>query len=64
MYFDGSFTLFRATNNVVEYEALVNNLCIAAELMVQHLYIRDGSELIVNQVMGESNCHNSCMAAY
>jgi ribonuclease HI len=26
---------FRATNNVAEYEALVNNVCIASELGVQ-----------------------------
>jgi ribonuclease HI len=47
---------------VVEYEALVNGLCITAKLGVQWLYIREDSELVVNQ--GESNCHDSCMAAY
>jgi ribonuclease HI len=26
---------FRATNNVAEYEALVNNVCIASEIGVQ-----------------------------
>jgi ribonuclease HI len=31
---------FCVTNNVVEYEALVNGLCITAELDVQRLYIR------------------------
>jgi ribonuclease HI len=43
------------TNNVVEYEALVNGLRIAIELDVQWLYIRSDSELVVNQVMGELN---------
>jgi ribonuclease HI len=52
------------TNNVVEYEALINGLHIAANVGVQWLYIRDNSELVVNQVMGESNCHDSYMAAY
>jgi ribonuclease HI len=55
---------FRATNNVAKYKALVNSLCIAVELGVQRLYIHGDSELVVNQVMGESNCHDSHMAAY
>jgi ribonuclease HI len=49
---------------VAEYVALVNGLRIATELRVQRIYIRGDSELIVNQVMGESNCHDSRMVAY
>jgi hypothetical protein len=48
---------FRIANNVVEYEALINGLRITAERGVQRLYIHGDSELIVNQVMGESNCY-------
>jgi ribonuclease HI len=55
---------FCVTNNLVEYEALVNDLCIATELRVQRLYICGDSELIVNQVMGESNCRDSHMTTY
>jgi ribonuclease HI len=55
---------FHATNNVEEYEALVNGLRITAELGVQRLYIHGDYELVVNQVMGELNCHDSRMAAY
>jgi hypothetical protein len=55
---------FRVTNNVAKYVALINDLRIAAMLRVQRLYIRYDSELIVNQVMRESNCDNSSMAAY
>jgi ribonuclease HI len=55
---------FHATNNVAEYEALVNGLHIAAKLGVQRLYICRDSELIVNKVMGEWNCHDSRMATY
>jgi ribonuclease HI len=55
---------FHTTNNVAEYEALVNCLRITAELGVLWLYIRGDSKLIVNQIMGESNYHDSCMAAY
>jgi ribonuclease HI len=49
---------------VVEYESLINSLCITAELGDQRLYIHSDSELIINQVMGESNCRNSYMVAY
>jgi ribonuclease HI len=55
---------FCATNNVVEYKALINGLHIATELRVQQLYIHGDSKLIINQVMGKSNCHDSRMAAY
>jgi ribonuclease HI len=55
---------FRKTNIVAEYEALINGLHIAIELGVQRLYIRGDSELVINQVMGESNCRDSRMAEY
>jgi ribonuclease HI len=55
---------FRVTNNVMECEALVNGLRITVKLRVQWLYIRGDSDLVVNQVMGESNCRDSCMAVY
>jgi ribonuclease HI len=55
---------FRVTNNVVEYEALINGMRITAELEVQRLYIRGDSELVVSQVMGQSNRRDSRMAAY
>jgi ribonuclease HI len=55
---------FLTTNNVAEYEVLVNGLRITAELEVQWLYICSDFELIINQVMGESNCRDSCMVAY
>jgi hypothetical protein len=49
---------------VAEYEALVNSLHITTKLRIQWLYIQGDNELIINLVMGESNCRNSCMAAY
>jgi ribonuclease HI len=55
---------FCATNNVADYEALINGLRITTELRVQWLYIHGDSELVINQVMGESNCHDSRMVAY
>jgi ribonuclease HI len=55
---------FHATNNVAEYEALVNSLRTATEIRIQRVYIRGDSELVVNQVMGESNYHDSRLVAY
>jgi ribonuclease HI len=39
---------FCATNNVAEYEALVNGLHITTELKIERLYIQGDFELIVN----------------
>jgi ribonuclease HI len=55
---------FCVTNNVVEHEALVNDLRITTKLGVQWLCISGDSEVIVNQVMGELNYYDSRMAAY
>ena len=55
---------FPSSNNVAEYEALVNALCIAIELGIRCLDIRGDSQLVVNQVMKELSCHDSKMAAY
>ena len=55
---------FSASNNTVEYEALINGLCITVELGATWLYIRGDSELVINQVMKESSCKSPLMAAY
>jgi ribonuclease HI len=55
---------FCITNNVADNKALVNSLYIAAEHGVQRLYICGDTRLIVSQVMRESNCRDSYMAAY
>ena len=55
---------FLASNNAVEYEALINGLCIAIELGATRLYVRGDSELVVDQVMKESSCKSPLMAAY
>ena len=39
---------FSASNNTVEYEALINGLCINIELGATQLYVRDDSELVVD----------------
>jgi len=55
---------FVASNNVAEYEALVNGLKIAIELGVQRLDVRCDSQLVIDQVMKASNCHDPKMEAY
>ena len=55
---------FPASNNVAEYEALVNGLKISAELGIRRLAIRGDSQLVIDQVMKESSSHNDMMFAY
>jgi ribonuclease HI len=55
---------FPTSNNVAEYEALLNGLRIAIELGIRRLEVRGNSQLIVNQVMKESSCLSPKMAAY
>jgi len=55
---------FAASNNVTEYEALVNGLKIAVELGVRHLDVRGDSQLVIDQVMKASSCHDPKMEAY
>jgi ribonuclease HI len=55
---------FPASNNVVEYEALVNGLHIAIELGVWRLDARGDSQLVIDQVMKNSHCRDPKMEAY
>jgi ribonuclease HI len=55
---------FSVSNNVAEYEALVNELRIAIELGVRRLDARDDSQLVIDQVMKNSHCRNPKMEAY
>jgi ribonuclease HI len=55
---------FPASNNVAEYEALVNGLCITVELGVRRLDARGDSQLIIDQVMKNSHCRDKKMEAY
>ena len=52
------------SNNVVEYEALVNGLKITIELGVRRLDVRGDSQLVIDQVMKTSSCHDPKMEAY
>jgi ribonuclease HI len=55
---------FPTSNNVAEYEALVNGLRIAIELGVRRLDARGDSQLVFGQVMKNSHCRNPKMEAY
>jgi ribonuclease HI/transposase InsO family protein len=55
---------FAASNNVAEYEALVNGLRIAIELGVRRLDARGDSQLVIDQVMKSSHCRDRKMEAY
>ena len=39
---------FPTSNNVSEYEALINGLCIAIELGIRRLDVQGGSQLVVD----------------
>jgi hypothetical protein len=55
---------FPASNNMAEYEALVNGLRIAVELGVRRLDARGDSQLVIDQVMKNSHCRDRKMEAY
>jgi transposase InsO family protein len=52
------------SNNVAEYEALVNGLHIAVELGVRRLDARGDSQVVIDQVMKNSHCRDQKMEAY
>jgi ribonuclease HI len=55
---------FLASNNVAEYEALVNGLRITIELGVRRLDAHGDSQLVIDQVMKNSHCRDPKMEAY
>jgi ribonuclease HI len=55
---------FPASNNMAEYEALVNGLRIAVELGVRRLDAHGDSQLVIDQVMKNSHCRDRKMEAY
>ena len=55
---------FPSSNNVAEYEALINGLHITIELGILWLDVQGNSQLVIDQVIKESSCHNAKMAVY
>ena len=54
---------FPSSNNVAEYEELINSLRIAIELGIRCLDVWGDSQLVVDQVMKESSYHDAKMVA-
>src|SRR5438128_811628 len=55
---------FPSSNNAVEYEALLHDLCIAISLGIRRLVVHEDSELVINQVQKEYSCTSTKMSAY
>jgi ribonuclease HI len=55
---------FKATNNTVEYEALIFGLSAALSLGIRQLLVKGDSQLIIKQVHGECSCNEPRLVAY
>jgi hypothetical protein len=55
---------FPASNNMVEYEALLCGLRIAVETGIKRLDVRGDSQLVIDQVMKNAGCHDDKMEGY
>ncbi|KAM2356212.1 hypothetical protein ACFX1X_010707 [Malus domestica] len=55
---------FKASNNEVEYEALLAGLRMAKDLAVRKLAIHSDSQLITSQAIGEYTAKHPRMAQY
>jgi ribonuclease HI len=55
---------FPMSNNMAEYEALLYGLRIAIETGIKCLNIRVDSQLVIDQVMKNTSCHDDKMEAY
>jgi ribonuclease HI len=55
---------FKATNNMVEYEALLFGLSTTLSLGVRQLLVNGDSQLIVKQVKRDCSCNDPHLAAY
>jgi hypothetical protein len=55
---------FKATNNMVEYEALLFGLSRAMSLGVRQLLMKGDSQLVIKQVKRDCCCHDPQLAAY
>lgn len=55
---------FKASNNVIKYEALLAGLRLVKEMQVRRLLVNSDSQIIVSQVKGSFTAKDSSMAAY
>jgi ribonuclease HI len=54
---------FTASNNVAEYEALINGLRLAKGMGISQIICFDNSDLVVQQVSGDWHARDANMAA-
>jgi ribonuclease HI len=55
---------FPASNNMTMYEALLCNLRIAIETGIKRLDVRGDSQVVIDQVMKNTSCHDDKMEVY
>ncbi|XP_043808001.1 uncharacterized protein LOC122722135 [Manihot esculenta] len=55
---------FKASNNVAEYEALINGMLVALEVGVTDLEVNSDSQLVINQVTGMYQARDPLMQSY
>ncbi|XP_068497711.1 uncharacterized protein [Phaseolus vulgaris] len=55
---------FKASNNQIEYEALIAGMLLAKEMDVKGLLAKSGSLLVIGQVTGEYHAKDPQMVAY
>ncbi|GAV82426.1 RVT_3 domain-containing protein, partial [Cephalotus follicularis] len=55
---------FKATNNEVEYEAIIKGLTLAKHLEVQKIRVFSDSQLVINQINGEYETRGEEMIKY
>ncbi|XP_043687661.1 uncharacterized protein LOC122638877 [Telopea speciosissima] len=56
--------VFPASNNEAEYEALIAGLKNAKAIQIKRLTAQSDSQLVVNQINGDYEAKDDCMAAY
>jgi ribonuclease HI len=55
---------FPTSNNMAKYEALLCGLRITIETGIKRLDVRGDSQLVIDQVMKNTSCHDDKMEAY
>ena len=55
---------FKASNNVAEYEALINGMLVAIEVGATDLEVNSDSQLVINQVTGAYQARDPTMQNY
>jgi ribonuclease HI len=55
---------YKASNNRVEYKALIHGLCIAVSLGIKRLLAYGNSKVVIEQVNKEWDCVKDTMEAY